>query len=93
MTPQQQNALNAAQIQHDVVRRNLTTALLQSSLSNQALIGVITTSDTARTAAGETIEWTDEAKLESGMIPGTSGTTKKLTKIVPAPIAPPAHNG
>ncbi len=93
MTPQQQNALNAAQIQHDMVRRNLTTALLQSSLSNQALIGVITTSDTARQSAGETIEYTDEAKLAAGMIPGTTGLTHKLGAKVPVPIAPPAKNG
>ena len=93
MTPQQQNALNAAQIQHDVVRRNLTTALLQSSLSNQALIGVITTSDTARQAAGETIEFTDEAKILAGMVPGTSGLTVKGAVKIPNPVAPPGKNG
>ncbi len=93
MTPQQQNALNAAQIQHDMVRRNLTTALLQSSLSNQALIGVITASDTARQSAGETIEYTDEAKLAAGMIPGTTGLTYKPGAKVPVLIAPPTKNG
>jgi len=40
MTPQQENAFNTTQIQHDTVRSNLMTALLQNSLSNQALITV-----------------------------------------------------
>ncbi len=93
MTPQQQNALNAAQIQHDMVRRNLTTALLTSSPSNQAIVGVIQASDTARQSAGETIEFTDEAKLASGMIPGTTGLMQRYGVKVPAPIAPPAKNG
>ncbi len=93
MTPQQQNALNAAQIQHDMVRRNLTTALLQSSLSNQALIGVITASDTARQSAGETIEYTDEAKMAAGMIPGTTGLMQRFGVKIPSPVAPPSRNG
>ncbi len=93
MTPQQQNALNAAQINHDAVRRNQTVALLQSSLSNQALIGVITASDTSRQASGETIEFTDEAKLSAGMIPGTSGLVLKAAVKIPAQVAPPPKNG
>jgi hypothetical protein len=77
MTPQQQNALNAAQIQHDMVRRNQTVALLKSSLTNQPLIAVIQANDTARQAAGETIEYTPDALVYSGMIPGTVGLTTK----------------
>ncbi len=93
ITPQQQNALNAAQIQHDMVRRNLTTALLQSSLSYQALISVITTSDIARQAAGETIEYTDESLLAAGMVPGTTGLAIKPGVKVPPSVAPRAKNG
>lgn len=95
MTPQQQNALNAAQIQHDMVRRNLTSALLTSSPGNQVLISIITTNDVVRQAAGETIEYTDEAKMLAGMIPGTTGLTLKNggSVKVPAPVAPPPKNG
>ncbi len=93
MTAQQQNALNAAQIAHDMVRRNQTVALLQSSLTNQAIIGVIQANDTIRQAAGETIEYTDDALVSSGMVPGTSGLSMKLSTKVPSPVAPRSKNG
>jgi hypothetical protein len=91
MTPQQQNALNAAQIQHDMVRRNLTGAL-QQNLSNEPLIQLVQTWDAARQAAGETIEYTPDALLAAGMIPGTAGLTAKSTTKVPTSVAPSAKN-
>lgn len=92
MTPQQQSAMQAAQIRFDCVRRNLTTALLQSSLSNQALIGVIQAGDAAATASGLSIPYTSEAKLAAGMIPGTVGLTiRPATKLV-AIVAPVTRN-
>jgi hypothetical protein len=84
MTPQQQSANQAAQIRFDCVRRNQTTALLQSSLSNQALIGVIQAGDTAATAIGQSIPYTEEAKFAAGMIDGTAGLT---ISTVPYPVA------
>ena len=79
------------------MRRNLTAAL-QDNLSNQGIITVITTMDTTRQAAGETIEFTPDALLSGGMIPGTTGLTVRATTPaasvkVPAPVKPPKKNG
>jgi hypothetical protein len=97
LTANQQNALNAAQIRDDMVRRNLTAAL-QDNLSNQGIVGIINAMDTTRQAAGQTIEVTPDALLTGGMIPGTTGLTVKSTTTagpvkVPSLVKPPKKNG
>ncbi len=92
MTPQQQNALNAAQIQGDCVRRAMVFAVLKNGAGTPVVADIVA-SDTTRQAAGQTIEYTDEAKMAAGMVPGTTGLTQRFGVKVPAPIAPPAKNG
>jgi hypothetical protein len=95
MTAQQQNALNAAQIAGDAVRRNLVWAL-QREPTNQAIINLIQASDTARQAAGQTIEYSPDALFQSGAIPGTAGLTTTTVHGVPVKntttVAPPGKN-
>ncbi len=92
MTPQQENALHAAQIQGDCVRRAMVWAVLGNGASTPVIADIVV-SDTARQAIGQTIEYTDEAKMAAGMIPGTTGLMQRFGVKIPSPVAPPSRNG
>ncbi len=97
MTGIQENQLHQAQIQGDVIRRNMVNAFSHDPANTQ-LAKDIKSFDTARIAAGQTIEYSPSVLMATGAIPGTTGLAlgtapNGVAITVPTPTATPTKNG